>query len=181
MSFNPWHSIECGDNAPAVVNGIIEISKGSRVKYELDKETGLLKLDRVLRSAVFYPANYGFIPKTYCDDGDPLDILILTNETIIPMTLVSAKIIGCMKMIDGGEGDDKLIAVLEDDYMYNHYNDISEMPENAIKEIKQFFSEYKALENKKVEITGFVGAEEARAIMSQAMVDYTEQVLPTLK
>jgi inorganic pyrophosphatase len=181
MQLNPWHSIECGDNAPEVVNGIIEISKGSRAKYELDKETGLLKLDRVLRSAVFYPANYGFIPKTYCDDGDPLDILVLSSENILPMTLVEAKVIGAMKMIDGGEGDDKLIAVLTDDMSVAHFNDISELPEYTLKEIRQFFAEYKALENKKVEITDFVGAAAARDIMKQAMVDYNEQILPTLK
>lgn len=180
MQFNPWHSVECGDNAPDVVNGIIEISKGSRAKYELDKETGLLKLDRVLRSSVFYPANYGFIPKTYCDDGDPLDILVLSSENILPMTLVEAKVIGAMKMIDGGEGDDKLIAVLKDDVSVSHYNDISELPPFTIKEIHQFFAEYKALENKKVDITGFVGATEAKAIMNQSMVDYQEKIAPTV-
>lgn len=180
MQFNPWHSIDCGENAPEVVNGIIEISKGSRAKYELDKETGLLKLDRVLRSAVFYPTNYGFVPKTYCDDGDPLDILVLSSESILPMTLVEAKIIGAMKMIDGGEGDDKLIAVLKDDMSVAHYNDISELPPYTLKEIHQFFSEYKALENKVVEITGFVGAAEARAITEQAVLDYKEQILPSL-
>lgn len=180
MQFNPWHSVECGENAPEVVNGIIEISKGSRAKYELDKETGLLKLDRVLRSSVVYPTNYGFIPKTYCDDGDPLDILVLSSENILPMTLVEAKIIGAMKMIDGGEGDDKLIAVLQDDMSVAHFNDIAELPPYTIKEINQFFSEYKALENKTVEITGFVGVEEARAIMSQSMIDYQEKVAPTV-
>src|SRR5690606_14685961 len=123
----------------------------------------------------------GFIPKTYCDDGDPLDILVLSSENILPMTLVEAKVIGAMKMIDGGEGDDKLIAVLIDDMSVAHYSDISELPEYTLKEIRQFFAEYKALENKKVEITDFVGAAAARDIMKQAMVDYTEQILPKLK
>lgn len=180
MSFNPWHSVSCGDNTPDVVNGIIEISNGSRAKYELDKETGMLKLDRVLYSAVTYPANYGFIPKTYCDDGDPLDILVLSQINIVPMCLVEAKIIGVMKMIDGGEGDDKLIAVAADDPSVKHINDISELPEMKVKEIKQFFQEYKALENKTVEITGFGNAVEAKEILKKAIQDYNEQILPTL-
>src|SRR5689334_13245376 len=115
MNFNPWHSVSVGKKAPETVNGIIEIPKGSRAKYELDKESGLLKLDRVLYSSVFYPANYGFIPQTYCDDNDPLDILILSQVEIVPLCIVPARVVGVMRMIDGGEADDKIIAVAAGD------------------------------------------------------------------
>ena len=104
---NPWHKVKIGDNAPAIVNGIIEIPKNTRAKYELDKESGMLMLDRVLFSSMYYPANYGFIPRTYCDDNDPLDILVLSQITIVPMCIVSAKVIGVMRMMDDGEMDEK--------------------------------------------------------------------------
>ncbi|WZN44285.1 inorganic diphosphatase [Chitinophaga caseinilytica] len=125
---NPWHSVSPGENAPHTVTGIIEIPKGSRAKYELDKDSGLLKLDRVLYSSVYYPANYGFIPKTYCDDNDPLDILILSQIEVVPMCIMDAKVIGVMQMIDGGEADDKIIAVAAHDMSVAHINDISELP-----------------------------------------------------
>jgi len=180
MAFNPWHQVSAGDSLPGKVNGIIEIPSGSKAKYELDKETGMIKLDRVMSSAVFYPANYGFIPKTYCDDGDPLDILVISQISMVPLCLVEAKVIGVMKMIDGGEGDDKIIAVAADDPAVKHYNDISELPEMMVKEIKQFFVSYKALENKSVEITGFGGAEMAKEVVAQAIEDYKKDILPTL-
>ena len=126
--FNPWHNVSAGDNIPNEVIGIIEIPKGTRAKYELDKESGLLKLDRVLYSSVYYPANYGFIPQTYCDDKDPLDILILSQIDIVPMCIVPAKIIGVMRMLDNGEADDKIIAVAVGDPSVSHINDISELP-----------------------------------------------------
>jgi inorganic pyrophosphatase len=127
MNFNPWHSVSYGDNVPHTVNAVIEIPRNSRAKYELDKETGMLKLDRVLYSSVYYPANYGFVPQTYCDDNDPLDILVLSQIDMQPLCLVEAKIIGVMRMLDQGEADDKLIAVCANDMSVAHINDINEI------------------------------------------------------
>lgn len=173
---NPWHKVRIGENAPEVVNGIIEIPKNTRAKYELDKESGLLLMDRVIFSSMYYPANYGFIPKTYCDDKDPLDILVLSQITIVPMCLVSAKVIGVMRMLDDGEMDDKIIAVAEHDMSVNHMNDISELPAHFIKELKNFFEDYKKLENKTVEVEDFQNAEVAREIVKKAMADYDTYV-----
>src|SRR5437868_12740174 len=125
---NPWHSVKYGENAPAVVTGIIEIPKGSKAKYELDKESGLLKLDRILFSSVHYPANYGFIPQTYCDDGDPLDILVFCSVEVEPLAIIDAKVIGVMQMLDQGEKDDKIIAVAENDMSVNYIDDVSQLP-----------------------------------------------------
>lgn len=169
---NPWHKVNVGEEAPAIVNGIIEIPKNTRAKYELDKESGMLMLDRVLFSSMYYPANYGFIPKTYCDDKDPLDILVLSQITIVPMCIVSAKVIGVMQMLDGGEMDDKIIAVASNDMSVNHIDDISELPEHFFKELKNFFEDYKKLENKTVEVAEFQNAEKAREIVKQSMLDY---------
>lgn len=180
MQFNPWHSIKYGDETGEAVNGIIEISKGSRAKYEVCKESGMLILDRVLYSSVYYPANYGFVPQTFCDDNDPLDILILSQIDILPMTKVEAKIIGVMKMIDQGEADDKLIAVATQDMSVAHYNEVTELPEYFLKEIRQFFQEYKILENKEVVIEEIQGAAVGRKIYQQAIIDYREKILPTL-
>jgi len=173
---NPWHNVNIGDNFPDIVNGIIEIPKGNRAKYELDKDSGLLKLDRVLYSSIFYPANYGFIPKTYCDDNDPLDILVLSQVTIVPMCIVSSKVIGVMRMLDGGEHDDKIIAVAENDMSVNHFNDISELPPHFIKELRSFFEDYKKLEHKTVEVTQFQSAEIAKEIVQQSIVDYNNYI-----
>jgi len=173
---NPWHKVKIGDNAPSIVNGIIEIPKNTRAKYELDKESGLLMLDRVLFSSMYYPANYGFIPKTYCDDNDPLDILVVSQITIVPMCMVSAKVIGVMRMMDDGEMDDKIIAVAENDMSVNHINDISELPEHFFKELKNFFEDYKKLENKSVEVDNFQGADIAKDIVKQSMVDYENYI-----
>ncbi|TXF89426.1 inorganic diphosphatase [Neolewinella aurantiaca] len=169
---NPWHRIPVGENAPTIVNGIIEIPRGERAKYELDKTTGLLKMDRVIYSSMHYPANYGFIPQTYCDDDDPLDIMVLTQATIVPMCLVSCKVIGVMRMLDGGELDDKIIAVAENDMSVNHYNDISELPPHFKLELQTFFEDYKKLEKKAVVIEEFLGAETAKEIVVKAAKDY---------
>jgi inorganic pyrophosphatase len=169
---NPWHDVKFGDNAPDKVNGIIEIPNGSRAKYELDKESGLLKLDRILYSAVYYPANYGFIPRTYCDDHDPLDILVLSQLSIQPLCIVEAKIIGVMRMIDQGEADDKIIAVCANDMSVAHYNDIKELPTHFTNEMRHFFEEYKRLENKEVKVQDFQGANVAKAILHKAIEDY---------
>jgi inorganic pyrophosphatase len=173
---NPWHKVSVGDNAPNLVNGIIEIPKNTRAKYELDKESGLLMMDRVLFSSMYYPANYGFIPQTYCDDQDPLDILVLSQITIVPMCLVEARVIGVMRMIDGGEMDDKIIAVAANDMSVNHIHDISELPEHFLKEMKNFFEDYKKLENKTVDVEDFQNAEVARKIVMKSIEDYKEYV-----
>jgi len=172
MNKNPWHEVAFGDNAPGIVNGIIEIPKGSRAKYELDKDSGMLMLDRVLFSSVYYPANYGFIPKTYCDDKDPLDILIISQIDIVPLCIVSAKVIGVMRMIDGGEADDKIIAVAEGDPSVNHINDITELPQHFISELRNFFEDYKKLENKTVVVEEFQSKELAEEIVRKAIEDY---------
>lgn len=173
---NPWHRVSIGENAPDLVNGIIEIPKNTRAKYELDKETGMLKMDRVLYSAMYYPANYGFIPQTYCDDNDPLDILVLSQVTIVPMCLVNAKVIGVMRMLDGGELDDKIIAVANDDMSVNHINDISQLPGHFFKELKNFFEDYKKLENKKVLVEDFQNAQVAKEVIEQSIVDYKKYI-----
>lgn len=169
---NPWHKVSTGKDAPSVVNGIIEIPQNTRAKYELDKETGLLMMDRVLFSSMYYPANYGFIPQTYCDDKDPLDILVLSQITIVPMCIVSARVVGVMRMLDGGEMDDKIIAVATNDMSVAHINDISELPAHFIKELRNFFEDYKKLENKTVEVEDFQDAKVARQIVQQSMEDY---------
>lgn len=169
---NPWHTVNIGENCPNIVNGIIEIPKNTRAKYEIDKESGLLLLDRVLYSSMYYPANYGFIPQTYCDDKDPLDIIILSQITVVPLCIVSAKPIGVMRMKDGGELDDKIIAVAENDMSVNHMNDISELPKHFFKELRNFFEDYKKLEHKEVEVTDFQGADIAKKIILQSIEDY---------
>jgi inorganic pyrophosphatase len=152
MFLHPWHGIQPGEQAPELVDCIIEIPRGSHQKYELDKESGLLRLDRVLYSAVFYPANYGFIPRTYCDDRDPLDILVLGQHEVVPLCILTARPIGVMQMVDQDEEDDKIIAVHEHDPAFSHYRDISELPQHTLYELQQFFEDYKKLEHKKVRI-----------------------------
>src|SRR5699024_2933853 len=166
------HHVSPGENTPHEVSGIIEIPSASRAKYELDKESGLLKLDRVLYSSVYYPANYGFIPQSYCDDGDPLDILILSQIDFVPLCMVNAKVIGVMRMIDQGEADDKIITVAENDKSVNHINNINELPPHFTRELRQFFEEYKTLEHKKVLVEEFQGKETAEQIILQSFEDY---------
>ena len=176
LESNSWHSVENhfkGD----IVEGIIEIPKGSRAKYELDKESGLLRLDRVLYSSVYYPANYGFIPKTYCDDKDPLDILVISQIDIVPMCLVSAKIIGVMRMLDQGEADDKIIAVASGDPSVNHINDISELPQHFVFELRNFFEDYKKLENKSVVVEDFLDKKTAMQILQESIELYNTTFL----
>jgi inorganic pyrophosphatase len=172
MKTHPWHDISPGDNAPEIVTGIIEIPKNTRAKYELDKDSGMLILDRVIYSSMYYPTNYGFIPQTYCDDQDPLDILVLSQIEIVPMCLVQAKVIGVMQMMDGGEMDDKIIAVAANDMSVAHFNDIKDLPEYWMKEMRNFFEDYKKLENKTVDVEDFQGREKAMEIVQQAIVDY---------
>ncbi|MCU0400757.1 MAG: inorganic diphosphatase [Algoriphagus sp.] len=169
---NPWHDVNIGKDAPEYVMGVIEIPKGSKGKYELDKKTGMLMLDRVLFSAVHYPANYGFIPQTFCEDHDPLDILIISQIDIPSMTLVKAKVIGVMRMIDGGEADDKIIAVAAGDQSVNYINDIEELPPHLMKEVHRFFEDYKKLENKEVIVEDFLGKDEAMRIITESIAMY---------
>src|SRR3954465_3249733 len=146
--FNPWHAVSYGEDAPKQVTAIIEIQKKSKGKYELDKESGMLKLDRVLFSSMHYPANYGFIPQTYCDDNDPLDILVLCSIDVFPMSIIEAKENGVMHMVDNGEQDDKIIAVAKNDMSVNYIDDLAELPPHAMTEIVRFFKDYKKLEDK---------------------------------
>lgn len=176
---NPWHKVDVGSNAPDIVNAIIEIPKNTRAKYELDKKSGMLLMDRVIYSSMYYPANYGFIPRTYCDDKDPLDILVLSQIAIVPMCIVSAKVIGVMRMVDNGEMDDKIIAVAENDMGVNHFDDIAQVHDHFIDELKNFFEDYKKLENKTVAIEDFQDTTLARKIIEQSMVDYDNYILTT--
>ena len=169
---HPWHSVSPGQKIPSIVNAIIEIPKGSKAKYEIDKETGLIKLDRVLSSSVVYPANYGFIPQTYCDDKDPLDILVLCSVDVYPMTLIEAKVIGVMHMVDNGEQDDKIIAVAKNDMSVNYINDLDGLPPHTMKEVVQFFQDYKVLENKNVTIEKLMGKEYAFQVINEALQLY---------
>lgn len=172
--FNSWHHVSPGNTKPELVNGIIEIPKGTRAKYELDKESGLLKLDRVLYSSVYYPANYGFIPQTYCDDKDPLDILIISQIDVVPLCIVPSKIIGVMRMLDNGEADDKIIAVAAGDPSVYHFNDISELPSHFISELRNFFEDYKKLENKAVVVEDFLGRDLAIKILNESFELYND-------
>lgn len=171
---HPWHDVELGDQAPDVVTAIIEVPAGSNVKYELDKKSGLIRVDRTLFSSVHYPANYGFLPQTYCDDHDPLDVLVLGQESLVPLCIVRAKPIGLMKMIDQGESDDKVIAVHFDDQEYAHYTSIDELPSHRLNQVRRFFEDYKALENKTVSVEGFLGAAEAIKAVELSMKLYAE-------
>jgi inorganic pyrophosphatase len=169
---NPWHDVALDNRVPALVPAIIEIPKGSKVKYEVDKATGLVKVDRILLSSVMYPANYGFIPQTYCEDRDPLDILVLGSEPVVPLAIVFAKPIGVMKMRDQGDADDKIIAVHVDDPEYGHYNALNELPPHRMAEIKRFFEDYKILENKSVEVKDFLKQDDAFRIIKEAIALY---------
>jgi inorganic pyrophosphatase len=169
---HPWHDVEIGEDAPEILSAIIEVPMGSNVKYELDKKSGLIKVDRTLFSSVHYPANYGFLPQTYCDDNDPLDVLVLCQEAMVPLSMLRAKPIGLMKMTDQGSSDHKIIAVHYDDQEYSHYDSIDELAPHRLKQVQRFFEDYKALENKAVTVEGFAGKSEALAVIREAMELY---------
>ena len=172
---HPWHGAHYGDKAPAHVNALIEISQGSRAKYEIDKTTGLLRLDRVIYSSFHYPVNYGFIPRTLGEDKDPLDILVICSESIQPLCLVDATVIGNMQMIDNGEKDDKIIAIASKDPTVNHYTDINALPAHFFAVLKNYFEQYKVLENKKVAIDDFQDKETAYNIINDSIERYTKK------
>ncbi len=171
-TLHPWHGAEYGDKAPQIINALIEIPQGSKSKYEIDKKTGLLKLDRVIYSSFHYPVNYGFIPQTLGQDNDPLDILVICSESIQPLCLVEATVIGNMQMIDNGEKDDKIIAVASKDPAVNYISNVNELPQHFIAVLRNYFEQYKVLENKKVEIDEFQDKEAAYKVIETAISFY---------
>jgi inorganic pyrophosphatase len=176
VTAHAWHDLALGERIEDHFPAVIEIPKGSKVKYELDKETGLLRVDRILHSAVHYPANYGFLPRTYCEDGDALDVLVLGQEEVVPLCVMRARAIGVMTMSDDKGRDDKIIAVHVDDPEYEHYHDIAELPPHRLKELERFFLDYKALENKVVSIEGLRGRAAAEETVRAAAGRYREQI-----
>jgi inorganic pyrophosphatase len=172
MIAHPWHDVPLPDDLTAWFPAYIEIPLGSKVKYELDKATGLLKVDRALYSAVHYPANYGFVPRTYCPDGDPLDVLVLAQHVVAPQVLMRARAIGVMGMRDDKGEDDKIIAVHVDDPEYSSYQSIDQLPRHRMREIQRFFLDYKTLENKEVVMESIQGADEALKVLREAVAVY---------
>ena len=172
---NIWHDISEERIKPDDFISVIEITKGGKNKYELDKETGFLRLDRVLYTATHYPANYGFIPRTYADDNDPLDVLVLCEENIDPMTLVECYPIGVITMLDSEQNDEKIIAVAKKDPFLNVYKDIKDIPSHISSEIMHFFEVYKQLENKQTVVEKVLGSEEAKKIIEKAINNYKEK------
>jgi inorganic pyrophosphatase len=172
---HPWHDVTPGEHLPLEFNALIEIPMGSSVKYELDKRTGMLRLDRVLYSAVYYPANYGFIPQTYAEDDDPLDVLVLCQEAVAPMTLVTARAIGLMTMVDSGKRDHKILSVAVGDPEFNSFREASELPPHRLNMLRRFFQDYKQLEGKSVEVDEFQASELAKPIIEDALQRYSQQ------
>lgn len=172
MVKHPWHEVEIGNKAPDIVNAFVEIPKGSKAKYEIDKISGLLKLDRVLFSSMHYPAHYGFIPQTLCGDKDPLDILVISSVDLVPYCLLEARVIGVMRMKDQGDLDDKIIAVAHKDVSMDYIHDIQDLPPHTMIEIKRFFQDYKTLENKTIEVEPILGKPEAMKIIQDNILAY---------
>jgi len=172
---HPWHDVTPGGKLPQEFNTVIEIPFGSSVKYELDKTSGLIKLDRILYSAVYYPANYGFIPQTLAEDDDPLDVLVLCQETVVPLTIIYARAIGLMTMIDSGKQDHKIIAVATEDPEFNNYHEAAEIPPHRLIMLRRFFQDYKQLEGKEVEVNEIRPAGEAYPIIEGALRRYSQQ------
>jgi inorganic pyrophosphatase len=169
---HPVHDIDVPPDLAAFVPAVVEIPRGSHLKYEVDKPTGLLRLDRVLYSAVYYPANYGFIPRTHADDGDPLDILVLMQEPVEPLTIVRARAIGGLRMRDDKGGDDKIVAVCIDDPAFDHYTAARELPPHVMRELERFFTDYKALEGRLTEVGDMYDTAEALRVMQRSRDAY---------
>ena len=172
---HPWHDVTPGENLPTEFLAVIEIPIGSNVKYELDKETGLLRVDRILYSAVHYPANYGFIPQTLAEDDDPLDVLVLCQEELVPLTLVKSRAIGVMTMLDSGKRDHKILAVAVNDPEYNTFREAAELPPHRLAILQRFFQDYKSLEGKAVAVEDFQPARAAHPIIEDALQRYSLQ------
>ena len=172
---HPWHDITPGEELPREFTAVVEIPTGSKVKYELHKETGLMIVDRILYSAVHYPANYGFVPQTLAEDDDPLDVLVLCQEKVVPMALIRARAIGLMTMLDGGKKDHKILAVAINDPEYNSFHDASELPPHRLHMLRRFFQDYKILEGKSVEVDEFQSVETAWPVINDALERYSEQ------
>jgi len=170
-----WHDVTPGEHLPGEFTAIIEIPMGSSVKYELDKETGMIRLDRILYSAVYYPANYGFIPQTLAEDDDPLDVLVLCQEAVVPLTLLKARAIGLMTMIDSGKKDHKILAVAVDDPEYNGFHDAAELPAHRLTMLRRFFQDYKTLEGKAVEVDEIERMAATLPIIEEALARYSAQ------
>jgi len=176
---HPWHDVSVGADVPEVFQSLIEIPQGSKVKYELDKDTGMLRVDRMLYSSVVYPANYGFVPRTYAADGDPLDVLVLAQEEVDPLSILRARPIGLMSMLDDGEEDAKIICIHIDDPAFNDYWHIKELPDHRLRELRRFFQDYKALEDKTVRVQDFSGPDRAKNTVEEAIENYQSQIAPT--
>lgn len=170
-----WHDLTPGKEVPKEFHTVIEIPYGSSVKYELDKQSGLIKLDRILYSAVFYPANYGFIPQTLAEDDDPLDVLVFCQEAVVPLTIIHARCIGLMTMLDSGKKDHKIIAVATEDPTYNGYHHVDEMPSHLLNMLRRFFQDYKQLEGKVVDVDEILHADSAFPIIEDALQRYSFQ------
>lgn len=185
---HPWHDVSPGKEVPRDFQAVIEIPLGSNLKYELDKPTGLLKVDRVIHSAVFYPANYGFIPQTYAEDNDPLDVLVLCQEAVQPLALIKARAIGVMTMVDSGATDDKIIAVATNDPEFSEYLEARDLPGHRLLVLKRFFQDYKQLEGKQVHVEEIRPAYAAISVIEQSLTRYqkyrdelvSNEVIPAL-
>jgi inorganic pyrophosphatase len=172
---HPWHHISPGSNIPHHLNAIIEIPKGSRAKYEIDKTTGLIKLDRVLYGSMMYPLHYGIIPRTLFDDGDPLDVMLITQVPLVPLTLVEVRLVGVMRMLDNNIPDDKLLAVPLKDNSTFHIHDIQHIPETFLDELRNFFENYTKLEGKTVVVPSFLDKNTAHQILVKSCATYIQQ------
>ncbi|MEM4277788.1 MAG: inorganic diphosphatase [Candidatus Nitrosocaldus sp.] len=170
-----WHDIEPGENIPEIVNVIVEIPKGSQNKYEYDKDKNILRLDRVLFSPLHYPGDYGLIPRTLAEDGDPLDALVLVSNPTYPGVLIQARPIGLLRMVDSGMKDDKILCVARDDPRYAGYRGMADMEEHVLKEIAHFFQVYKQLEGKEVEVIGWKDADEAKQVILNSIDNYSKR------
>uniref|UniRef100_A0A7S1KQW0 Inorganic pyrophosphatase n=1 Tax=Percolomonas cosmopolitus TaxID=63605 RepID=A0A7S1KQW0_9EUKA len=174
---HPWHNIPFSpDNKPHILNVYIEISSGSKIKYELDKDSGILRVDRILSSSSVYPANYGFVPKTLGEDKDPLDAIVFSQSTFMPSSFVRAKPIGVLRMVDQGENDEKILCVALDDPWYRDLKSLDELPQHELKEVRQFFMDYKKLENKMVEVLGFEDVEFGEKIILESVERYKKMM-----